>query len=84
MWTKLWETVDGHDTGRWQWFTDQDVNAHVKRNVAVPARISGDRVGCVYPGVWMFGDAICAPPGMGLCLTDKKKAEKDQALMSMR
>lgn len=84
MWTKLWETIDGHDSGRWQWFMDAEHNTRPSEEVALRARITDGRLGWVYPGVWMFGDAICPPPGVGRCITDKEKVQKDQMRMSMR
>lgn len=84
MWEKLWESVDGHDTGRWQWFTDTDVNAHTSAKVAIYVQISCGRRGCAYPGVWMPPEAICVPPGMGKCITNVEEVKKNQTLMSMR
>lgn len=51
MWRRFFEVADGHQTGRWQW-TRPTANPELKE---------------VYPGHWMFGDAICPPPGVGWC-----------------
>lgn len=84
MWTKLWETVHGDDTGRWQWFTEQTVNACGAPKVALPCEISDGRVGACYPGIWMEPDAICPPPGAGRCITRAEEEQRNQAVMSIR
>jgi hypothetical protein len=84
MWTKLWETIDGHDSGRWQWFTDIDPNAQQTAKVALPCEISDGRRGWCFPGVWMSSEAICVPPGGGQCITNIQEVERNQIVMSTR
>ncbi len=84
MWTKLWETVHGVETGRWQWFTELSVNACGAPKVALPCEISSGETGACYPGVWMSPLAICVPPGVGVCITKEEEVQRNQTLKSMR
>jgi hypothetical protein len=38
----------------------------------------------LYPGWWMFGDRICAPPDVGLCITKDLHNKQMHARMSKR
>jgi hypothetical protein len=58
MWHKIFETQDNHHTGRWQW-------GHRQRD--------SEKIDSHYPGWWMFGDAICAPPNMGNVVKERSR-----------
>lgn len=62
MWRKVWETQDGHQTGRWQW-------GHFHRHP--------DKADALYPEYWLWGDAICAPPNVGKAITQERKRGDD-------
>lgn len=80
MWTKLYETQDGLETGCWQWFS---LDAP-RSDATLPVRLESGQQGLAYPGLWMPSDAICAPPDVGLCITNTQYSQKNQARMSTR
>lgn len=62
----MWETSDGHQTGRWQW---------------VREHFNGLRE--VFPGYFMFGDAICVPPGTVTVPKARKRGDDAQHILGM-
>lgn len=59
IWKKIYEVQNGHQTGRWQW------------------KFPGNRYyrEALYPGIWLFGDAICPPPGCGRASETRKRGD---------
>lgn len=84
MWKRLFEFVDDNPTGRWQWFLPAEHNARVNEEVATRCVLTSGERGWCYPGQWMVSTAICAPPGMGGCMSQKQYLQRNQMLASLR